>query len=103
MQETGTDQFPHGSLRSVLGVRASGVSAEDKDQLVHREPDRVFTEEKGQDGTLGPVVFACRGSGVARRTTRRVLVSHEELCLLVVRRPVALPRGGSPLFSESRK
>jgi len=76
--EPGTDQFADGSLRGVLGIASLGIGVEDEDQLVHREPDRVFIEEKDQDCALGLAILGCRGTGIARAAIRRVLVSHEE-------------------------
>jgi hypothetical protein len=90
MHEASADQFADCALGSVFEISAARVSAQHKDQLVHREPARVFIEKKRQDSALGSSVFPCRGRGIERRPTLRVLVSHEELRLLVVRLPVGV-------------
>jgi hypothetical protein len=63
---------------------------EDKDQLIHREPSWMFIEEKRQDGALRSLVCTCGRGRIERSPTRRVLVSHEECTLLVVRLPVGV-------------
>jgi hypothetical protein len=59
VHEPGTNQFADGSLCGVLGIASLGVGVEDKDQLVHREPGRVFVEERRQDGALRSLVCIC--------------------------------------------
>jgi hypothetical protein len=61
-----------------LRVATLGIGVKDKDQLICREPSRVFVEEKGQDCALGLAILGCRGARTARAAIRRVLVSHEE-------------------------
>lgn len=57
MHEASADQFPNASPRGVLGIAAFGVSMKNENQLVHREPGRMFVEEEKQDGALSPPVF----------------------------------------------
>ena len=33
---------PNGSPRGILGIASLGIGVKDKDQLVHRQPGRVF-------------------------------------------------------------
>lgn len=46
MDEASADKLAHGSLSGVLGIATLGIGVEDEDQLVHREPRRVFVEEE---------------------------------------------------------
>ena len=102
MDQPGPDQFSHRSMCGVFWIDPAGIGVKDKDQLVHRQMDWVFFEKQRQNGALGSGVLPCRGGWVATRSTRRVLVSHEELCLLVVRRPVAFTAQRVAAFSIFR-
>ena len=42
MHQAGADQIAHRSLSGVLGIATFGIGVQDQDQLVHREPGRVF-------------------------------------------------------------
>src|SRR5215218_5535992 len=101
MHEAGADQLAYGAAAGVLGVAAVGVGMKDEDQLVHREPGRVFVEEKRQDRALGLLVLPCRGEGIEPCATRRVLISHEERGLLVVRPSVGVPPPAGGRFTLS--
>jgi hypothetical protein len=78
MDQASADQLANGPLSGVLGITALWVGVKDKDQLVGRQPGRVFVEEERQDGALGLSVLRCRGARIARTAIPRVLVSHEE-------------------------
>jgi hypothetical protein len=64
VDQSGADQFTDRSLGGVPGIASVGIGVEDEGQLVHRQPGRVFIEEKRQDGALGSSVFPCRGRGI---------------------------------------
>ena len=61
------------------GTVENRLKPENKDQLTHREPSRVFVEEERQDGALRSLVCACGRGGIERSPIRRVLISHEEV------------------------
>jgi hypothetical protein len=88
--EASADQFPNASPSGVLGIVSLRISMKNEDQLVHRQPGRVFIEEERQDGALRSLVYACGRGGIERCPTRRVLISHGEVRLLVVRLPVGV-------------
>ena len=90
MHEARTDQFANGSPCGVLGIASLGIGVENQDQLVHREPGRMFIEEERQDGALRSLVCACGRGGIERCPTRRVLDQPWEVRLLVVRLPVGV-------------
>jgi hypothetical protein len=58
----------------------------------------MLIEQERQDGMLGLGVLCGGHGGSMLGAMRRVLVSHEESTLLVVRWPVTFMRGGSPLL-----
>ncbi len=64
MHEARADQFANGSPCGVLGIASLGIGVQNQGQLVHREPGRVFIEEKRQDGALRFLVLPCRGRRV---------------------------------------
>jgi hypothetical protein len=78
VDQASADQLADGALSRVVGITTLGVGVQDKDQLIGREPSRVFIEEKGQDCALGLAILGCGGARIARAAIRRVLVSHEE-------------------------
>jgi hypothetical protein len=59
MHEASADQFAHRPLPGVLGIASLGISVQDKDQLIHREPSWMFIEKKRQDGALRSLVYTC--------------------------------------------
>jgi hypothetical protein len=55
VDEARTDQLAHGTTAGVLRVATVGIGVKHKDQLVHREPGRMFVEEKRQDRACPPL------------------------------------------------
>ena len=105
MQKPRADQFADSPLDCIL-VSEVGLPR------VHRARDLgdgelmigVLVKQKGQDGPLDLAVLTLGDRGTALSATRRVLVSHEELCLLVVRLPVGVdapPGAAFLLFRQS--
>jgi len=89
LQEADSDEIVDRTLDGVLGSCVL-TAAELPLDLGSAQLDRVLEEDKGKQGALDsgvPVLWPRRRIGAA---VRRVLISHEEVSLLVVRPSVGV-------------
>lgn len=98
-QKPCTVQFSDGALDGVVAVETAWVGVQRSRDLRNRQLTWVFFEEERQDDALCLRVLGTWMGWIAF-AIRRVGLSHEELRLLVVRRPVVFTHGGSPLMFE---
>ncbi|HET8815272.1 MAG TPA: hypothetical protein VFM51_10000 [Solirubrobacterales bacterium] len=102
MDEPSAYQFPNGTFGGVVGIVQLWVCVENERQLAERQASRMFIEEDREDRVLGSCVLRCEVAGIGAlcATIRRVLISHEEFRLLVVRPSVGVraPAGGCFAF-----
>jgi len=102
VQQPGADQLDHRALYSVEGGEAAGPGVQRPRDLGDGQGRRVLVEQEHQNDVLGLGVLRGRGAGLRRPAVRRVLVSHEEVTLLVVRRPACAPSAAGRRFSGWR-
>ena len=103
MHEARPDQLRNRPPAGVLGIAAIGVAAQHEDQLVHRELDGMFIEEKRQNSALRLSVLPRRGRGMHDARPVGFSAAMGSPLSLWSGSRLALARRREPLLLESRK
>ena len=90
LQEPAADKVADRPLDGVVFIEVAGMGVKLTSDLWDRQLGRMLVQQERENDALISRLLSDEGIETTGSRVRRVLVSHEELCLLVVRRPVVL-------------